>query len=245
MANIYLAQLTKMAADDAWNAMAESRGKAGKKINEDRNAREDKAPALKGSKRDVLEKMNKESISRRRAAAKPEASAPVAPTPEPLAPAKPKPGANSAERMAALAAQKKETNVDKVNRVAGSTPDKASLDSSMEAHRAGKGSFTMRDSGHNPNIQVKGHAGFSLPAQVTPAAPAAPAATEAAKAAAPKVGPQVEHQTADHLSAVRRLMHSPAMKKVGLGLAGLSAVGAVGYGLAGHDKAAALKNLGL
>lgn len=99
------------------------------------------------------------------------------------------------------------------------------------------------------NVQANGHAGFGLPQQGQGGhAPGGttPGASEAKKAA-PKVGPQVEHQTADHLSFLRKMIPKSTMGKVGLGLAGLSAVGAVGVaaGHAGHSKAAALKNLGL
>lgn len=103
------------------------------------------------------------------------------------------------------------------------------------------------------NVQANGHAGFGLPQQGQGGhAPGGttPGATEAKKAipsAAPKVGPQVEHQTADHLSFLRKMIPKSTMGKVGLGIAGLSAVGAAGYGAnhMGHSKAAALKNLGL
>lgn len=109
------------------------------------------------------------------------------------------------------------------------------------------------------NVQANGKPGFGLPQQGQGShAPGGttPSATEAAKpsagakavaSAAPKVGPEVEHQTADHLSAVRKMIPKSMMGKVGLGLAGLSAVGAVGVAAnhMGHSKAAALKNLGL
>lgn len=97
------------------------------------------------------------------------------------------------------------------------------------------------------NVQANGKPGFGLPQQGQGShAPGGttPSATEAKKAvpsAAPKAGPEVEHQTADHLSFLRKMIPKSTMGKVGLGLAGLSAVGAVAA--VGHNKAAEREGL--
>lgn len=147
---------------------------------------------------------------------------------------KPKPGANAQERLNKVLSDQKASKAPTEHFTSANSVD---YSKPVVAKPAPNAVVPKTNGPENRTLSL-------VPKEDAPSSSSTPKPKPSVK---PKVGPEVEHQTADHLSFLRKMIPKSTMGKVGLGLAGLAAVGTVGaaVGHAGHSKAAALKNLGL